>query len=167
MTLARPSAAAPADHARPTQLRSTPDGRLIAIVGIERITVQLRQCFPWSEPRRFLSLRDADENEVALIDDIATLDPESRQAIERSLATAAFVLDITRVLSIEEEVEIRHWTVDTRSGRRSFQTRLDDWPLVLPDGALLIRDVGSDLYRCRQPSMLDGHSRSLLWSFVD
>ena len=57
------------------------------------------------------------------------------------------MLEVTRVVSIDEEVEIRQWTVETRHGPRSFQTHLDDWPRLLPGGGLLIRDVAGDLYR--------------------
>ena len=32
-------------------------------------------------------------------------------------------------MSVEEEVEIRQWAVETTNGRRMFQTHLDDWPL--------------------------------------
>jgi hypothetical protein len=77
------------------------------------------------------------------------------------------VLEVTRVLSIEEEVEIRHWVVETKHGRRSFQTHLDDWPRALPMGGLLIRDVAGDLYRLAAPGQLDRRSRELLWAFVD
>jgi len=76
------------------------------------------------------------------------------------------VLQVTRVVSIDEEVEIRQWTVETRHGSRSFQTHLDDWPRVLPDGGLLIRDVAGDLYRLTVTD-LDKKSRDLLWAFVD
>jgi hypothetical protein len=72
-----------------------------------------------------------------------------------------------RVVEIEEEVEIRQWTVETRDGPRHFQTHLDDWPRVLPMGGLLIRDVGGDLYRLPDPARLDRRSRELLWAFVD
>ena len=78
-----------------------------------------------------------------------------------------FALDVTRVVSIEEEVEIRTWVVETTQGQRSFQTHLDDWPRPLPGGALLIRDVAGDLYRLGQPDKLDRQSRDLLWAFVD
>jgi hypothetical protein len=77
------------------------------------------------------------------------------------------VLEVTRVLDINEEVEIRQWTVETRQGRRSFQTHLDDWPRGLPNGGILIRDVGGDLYRLAAPSQMDKKSRELLWAFVD
>jgi hypothetical protein len=149
-------------------LRSGADGRLIVVRRGATIPVRLRQCFPWSEPHRHLSLRDDEDREVGLIDDASTLDPESRHALERALAEAGFVLDVTRVVSVAEEVEIRQWTVETaHGGRRSFQTHLDDWPRVLPHGGLLLRDVGGDLYRFPEPRRMDRKSRELLWAFAD
>lgn len=149
------------------QLENRGDGRLIAAVAGRSIAVKLRQCFPWSEPARFVSLRDADDKEVALIEQPSSLDDESRQVFEMALAEAGFVLDVTRVVNIEEEIEIRQWTVETKQGNRSFQTHLDDWPRVLPSGGLLIRDVAGDLYRLAEPATLDKKSRALLWAFVD
>lgn len=148
-------------------LRNSGDGRLFAIVDGEEVAVRLRQCFPWSEPHRHLSLRDEDDEEVALVEDPTTLAPASRRAIELALAEAGFVLEVVRVLSIDEEVEIRQWKVETKHGPRSFQTHLDDWPRSLPMGGLLIRDVGGDLYLLAAPKALDNRSRELLWAFVD
>jgi hypothetical protein len=155
-------------HTEPElSLRSSGDGRLLIRTGGKWVTVRLRQCFPWSEPGRHVSLRDDADEEVALVDDPASLTVESRRALERALAEAGFVLDVTRVLDVEEEVEIRQWTVETKHGKRSFQTHLDDWPRVLPMGGLLIRDVAGDLYRLPAPQTLDARSRELLWAFVD
>lgn len=148
-------------------LRNQGDGRLMAVLDQRTVAVKLRQCFPWSEPTRHISLRDNDDNEIALVGDPASLDAESRQALELALADAGFVLEVTRVTDIEEEIEIRQWTVETRQGPRSFQTHLDDWPRVLPGGGLLVRDVAGDLYRLADPGRLDKKSRSLLWAFVD
>jgi hypothetical protein len=148
-------------------LRNGDDGRLFVIADGEPVAVRLRQCFPWSEPQRHLSLRRDDEREVALVDDPRALSPESRHALEQALALAGFVLDVTRVLAIDEEVEIRQWTVETVHGPRCFQTHLDDWPRVLPGAGLLIRDVGGDLYRLADPKGMDRASRELLWAFVD
>jgi hypothetical protein len=148
-------------------LRGAGDGRLFAIVDGVAVAVRLRQCFPWSEPQRHLSLRDEDDEEVALVENPATLGEESRGALEHALAEAGFVLQVTRVLSIDEEVEIRQWKVETKHGPRSFQTHLDDWPRVLPMGGLLIRDVGGDLYLLAAPQDMDRRSKELLWAFVD
>jgi hypothetical protein len=143
------------------------DGQLWAIRGDTERAVWVRRCFPWSEPARFVSLRDDAEEEFALVRDPAELDAASRLVLEEALAAAGFVFAVTRVTTIEEEVEIRHWRVDTRQGPRSFQTRLDAWPRVLPHGGLLIRDVAGDLYHLADPAALDPQSRALLWAFVD
>jgi hypothetical protein len=149
------------------ELETDGDGRLLVISGDQAVSVRLRQCFPWSEPHRHLSLRDDKEREVALIDDPAQLAPASRRALEDALAAAGFVLVVTRVVGVDEEVEIRHWSVETAHGPRTFQTHLDDWPRTLPGGDLLIRDVGGDLYRLASPRGMDRRSRELLWAFVD
>jgi hypothetical protein len=112
-------------------------------------------------------LRDDDEEEFALVDDVETLDAASRSALETALAEAGFVFDVTRIREVEEEVEIRTWRVETAQGPRRFQTRLDDWPREVPGGGVLIRDVAGDLYHVRAPAKLDKRSRELLWAFVD
>jgi len=143
------------------------DGSLWAGHGAEARPVIVRRCFPWSEPGRYVSLRDDDHHEVALVRDPSELDASSRRALEDALAEAGFLLQVTRVFEVEEEVEIRHWRVDTRQGPRSFQTRLDDWPRALPGGGFLIRDVAGDLYHLASPKAMDQKSRELLWAFVD
>ena len=148
-------------------LGTSPDGRLTVRSGEHGVPVRLRQCFPWSEPHRHISLRNEEDEEVLLVEDPALLDADSREALEQALAEAGFVLDVTRVAEVEDEVEIRQWTVDTIHGRRSFQTHLDDWPRSLPGGGLLIRDVAGDLYRLRDPASMDKKSRELLWAFID
>lgn len=148
-------------------LRTDAAGGLAVLVGGEMVPVRLRQCFPWSEPSRHLSLRNEEDTEIALVADPADLPEASRAALETALASAGFVFQVTRVVSIDEEVEIRHWVVVTAQGGRSFQTHLDDWPRALPDGGILIRDVAGDLYRLAAANDLDKKSRALLWAFVD
>jgi hypothetical protein len=149
------------------ELRLLSDGRLLVISERQATPARLRLCFPWSEPRRHLSLRNQEDEEVAMIDDPSDLDPESRDALERALAEAGFVLEITRVLEVEEEIEIRNWTVETRQGPRTFQTHLDAWPRPLRGNGLLVRDVAGDLYRINDLNQMDGESKELLWAFVD
>ncbi len=143
------------------------DGQLWATRGQEECVVRVRRAFPWSEPARFISLRDAGDREFALVPEPAALDANSRRALDVALAAAGFVFAVTAVREIEEEVEIRTWRVVTRQGARTFQTRLDDWPRTLPGGGLLIRDVAGDLYRIDDLAALDERSRELLWAFVD
>ena len=164
--LRKPQIEAPAS-ATGLLLEQRHDGQLWAHRGGHSKPVIVVRCFPWSDSASYISLRDEDEEEFALVEDPRELDPASREALEQSLATAGFILEIERILSCDEEVEIRTWEVDTRQGRRRFQTRRDDWPRVVPGGGLLIKDVAGDLFIVSEPEALDRKSQSLLWVFLD
>jgi hypothetical protein len=160
-----PTIYAPPERPIP-RLDTGADGRLVAAAEEGPRTVVARRCFPWSEPGKYVSLRDGDHREVALVRDPGSLCEDSRRALDLALAEGGFVFEVSAVIEVEEEVEIRHWQVVTRQGARSFQTRLDDWPRALPGGGFLIRDVGGDLYRLPEPERMDARSRKLLWAFV-
>jgi hypothetical protein len=130
-------------------------------------SVRVCRLFPWSQPSEYVSLRDIDDEELALVRAPSQLDPESRDALEVSLAEAGFVMEIETVLSVEEEIEIRTFEVRTVQGLRTFQTERDEWPRELEGGGLLIRDVAGDLYAVRSPDRLDATSRKHLWAFLD
>ncbi len=155
------------ERGRSLRLERRPDGQLWAEQGGEAQAVWVRRCFPWSEPTRFVSLLDSEKKEFALVPDVRALEPASREAVEAALAEAGFVLQVDRIDSVDEEVEIRTWAVQTKQGPRSFQTRLDDWPREVPGGGFLIRDVAGDLYYIGTPSALDAKSRELLWAYVE
>jgi hypothetical protein len=143
------------------------DGRLwFTGEGVET-PVYVSRCFPWSEPTRFFSLRDQSDDEVAMVSSPAELDPDSRTALEHSLAEAGFVFHLSSVESIEEEVELRCWDATTTQGARRFQTRVDEWPDRLADGRLLIRDVAGDLYLLPARQALSPRSLEVLWAFLD
>ncbi len=143
------------------------DGQLWAVKNDEERAVSVRRCFPWSQPARFVSLRDKDNKEVALIRQPEQLDDASRKVLEQALVEAAFVLCVVKIHDVEEEVEIRTWKVETEQGPRTFQTKLDDWPRELPGSGLLVRDVAGDLYHIANRDDLDEKSRKLLWAFAD
>ena len=162
------SAPLPTQAAAPAlRLERRVDGKLWLLRDGAPIAVDLVRCFPWTEPRRFLSLRNADGEEQAFIRDLEDLEPRSRAVVAETLRRASFVLDIVEILSVEEDFELRSWRVRAAHGLRAFQTALDSWPQQLPDGSLLLEDVYGDLYRVPSPSTLDPKSRKLLWAFVD
>ena len=142
------------------------DGQLWAQLGDRRAPVVVHRCFPWSDPERHISLRDLDEDEFAYVEDASELDAASREALDRALAVAGFLLEITAVVEVSEEVEIRKWLVRTRQGVRRFQTRLDDWPAEIAGGGLMIRDLAGDLYHVPDPAALDPVSREWLWAYA-
>src|SRR5438105_15288807 len=102
------------------------DGRLWAVRGDTERAVWVRRCFPWSEPARFVSLRDDEEREFALVRDPTDLAPASRRVLEEAMVAAGFVFEIIRVMVSVEEVELRHWGVDRGWGGRQVLARRGD-----------------------------------------
>ena len=143
------------------------DGRLWASSGGPIKPVTVHRCFPWSAPTEYVSLRDDEGNEVALVRDTSVLPPAARAALSDALAIAGFLLAINRVLAIEEEIEVRTWKVVTEQGPRRFQTARDEWPRDLPSGGFVIKDVAGDLYHVADVKAMDARSRKLLWALVD
>jgi hypothetical protein len=131
-----------------------------------RVRVRPVRCFPWSAPGELVSLRDENDREELLVERFAELDAPSARALEASLGASGFVLDIVRVDSIEEDYEMRIWHTETRQGKRTFQTKLDDWPWAAPDGGHLVRDLAGDLFRVPPLETLDEKSRRQLWAYV-
>ena len=151
----------------PLTLRRGADGQLRAERGGQTWSVNATRCFPWSMPNRYISLRDDEGTEVALVVEPNDLEPGSKRALEAALAEAGFLFEVVRLVHVEEEVEIRTWTVETKQGLRSFQTARDAWPQELPSGDFLVRDVAGDLYRISKSTRTDATSRKHLFAFVE
>ncbi len=164
MKPARPKTPAETPGPAPV-IRSGEDGRLLMSQRTGDIPAAIRPCFPWSYPRRFLSVRDDKGNELALIQNLEDLDETSRQAVETALKNARFTFDILAIDNIERDFELRVWKVRTRQGPRTFLIKLDDWPRELDDGSLVIRDLSGDSFRIAAPDALDKRSASLLYPY--
>jgi len=143
------------------------EGQLIAHKDGKAVPVRVVRCFPWTAPGKFVSLRDEQDHEIALVREAAELHGASREAFEMALAEAGFVFEIERIDSATEVYEVRHWKVRTRQGERRFQTKLDEWPRELPGGGFLVRDVSGDLYCVPDPEQLDPQSRRILWALAE
>ena len=98
-----------ARRSRTLRLNKGVDGQLWASRGDESAAVWPVRCFPWSEGARFVSLRDREEEEFALVNEPDELDDHSREALEGALAEAGFLLEITKIIRCDEEVEIWNW----------------------------------------------------------
>ena len=146
------------------KLKTTANGALMLVQSERETQVQVRRCFPWRKPGGFVSLSDKEGKELALIDDPARLDEPSRAALDKAMALAGFTMRVSRILAIEEEIELRTWSVDVAGTIRSFQTELDEWPQELPGGLIVVKDVSGDLYSIDDPSGMDATSRRLLWA---
>jgi uncharacterized protein DUF1854 len=149
------------------QLNSNDAGQLLLHSQRGSIPVRPVACFPWSEPNNYISLRNEAGAEVGFIHSAAELDHSSCAALEITLRQTRFVFEVTGIEQVEDEFELRTWSVKTRQGPRSFQTKLDEWPRTLENGGVIIRDLSGDLYQIKDPTALDPASQKLVWAFME
>lgn len=148
------------------QLKKQPNGILVLKYDQQWVEVFIKECFPWHSPGRFLSLRDKEDNEVYLIEDLAELDELTRALVQAELDFSQFVLEILSIDKIEEDVELRRYLVQTEQGERIFQTKLETWPEVLDSGEVMIEDLAGDLFRIKSVLTLDEKSRQELSPYI-
>jgi hypothetical protein len=149
------------------QLNCNEAGQLLLHSQLESIPVRPVACFPWSEPNSYISLRNEWGIEVGFVHSTAELDHSSRTALETTLRQTRFVFEVTAIESVKDEFELRTWSVQTRQGPRSFQTKLDEWPRRLENSAVIIRDLSGDFYQINDPTGLDPTSQKLVWAFTE
>jgi hypothetical protein len=149
------------------QLDCNEAGQLLLRNHREFIPVRPVACFPWSEPNNYISLRNELGIEVGFVRSAAELDYPSRTALELTLRQTRFVFQVISIKKVEDEFELRTWSVETRQGPRSFQTKLDEWPRILESGTVIIRDLSGDFYQIIDPKSLDPASQKLIWTFAE
>jgi hypothetical protein len=135
-------------------------------LGGKTVAVRPVHCFPWSAPGELVSLRDSEDSEHYLVEQLEGLDTASAAALRLATESAGFVLEIEAILGIEEDYEVRVWRARTRHGTRTFQTKLDEWPWAAPDGGYLLRDLCGDLFHVPRVETLDAVSQKWLWAYV-
>ncbi|MEM7673227.1 MAG: DUF1854 domain-containing protein [Verrucomicrobiota bacterium] len=124
-------------------------------------------CFPWSNKGTFISLRNDEGVELALVEDLFRLLPDDQEKIRNALDAGEFTFEITQIFEIQRDFELRVWKVDTNRGRRQLQTMLDDFPQILENGRIVITDLAGDIYEIRDRAALDKASLKMLWAFID
>jgi len=149
------------------EVRLKDDGFLYVYKSDNETKVELKACFPWTYPVSYLSLKDKGGKEHLLIESLDKLSSESKEAVEKAMEESGFCFQVIDIVSVEEEFELRVWSVKTKQGLRKFQTQLLSWPRETPGGGLLIQDVHGDLYFVEQPKSLPEKARKILWAFTD
>lgn len=142
------------------------DDRLFLNTEGKLIEVHIKSCFPWSNEAEFLSFRDQDDNELMLLQKITDLLEEDQATVRRFLVQSNFTIKILRINNVEEDVEIRSFDVETSIGTKLFQTKLEDWPDIMSDGRILIKDLSGDLFLIESPENLDSKSQKLLNPYI-
>ena len=117
--------------------------------------------FPVSGGGKYITLLDEEGVERAIIRDLDTLLPESRDVICEALEEYYLIPKITRVNDATERYGIKWW-VETDRGPCEFQIRLNTDIKVFYDNRVMIRDVNDNRYEIPDYTKLDKHSLHVL-----
>jgi hypothetical protein len=114
-----------------------------------------------------ISVRDAEGEEVGLIDDISMLDGKSRALMQAELEKSYFMPRISNILYCEEKLNVVTMEVETDRGDRTFQIRNVRRNIRnLPHYRIVIKDVDGNRYEIPDWTELPGPARSYLLQYI-
>ena len=118
--------------------------------------------FPLTQPNQYISLLDADKNELGLIEDINQLKETDQAVLVEELEKCYFMPKITRIHFIEGRFGVTEWEAETDSGTVSFDLRSRNDITTLDGGRVLIKDIDGNRYEIVNYHQLDPQSVALL-----
>ena len=88
--------------------------------------VAVHRCFPFSDPSRYISIREPDNDgrEIGLILDLKDLSEETKSILEEQMALRYFTPHILQIRDIKEEYGYSYWEVVTDKGACRFTVRM-------------------------------------------
>lgn len=122
--------------------------------------------FPLTDPDRWISICDADANELVCIEDPGSLSPQVRQVLEEELKMRLFLPIIRKILKISTVSEQSEWRVETDRGESALLVKDEDDVHRLGRGRMLIIDAYGTRYLIPDVARLDPASRKSLAYFT-
>ena len=140
-------------------------------ISVQYPRVVLRSCFPVSDGKVFLSVRDASDvkqTEIGIIEDWSKLAQKDRDAVSTELNLHYFVPKINKINSINEELGFLYWSVDTDKGPQEFVMRnsVIRFARQIEAGHWLLIDINEARHEITDVEILDNGSQKLLQRFL-
>lgn len=145
------------------------NGVLRLTVGDDRSywKVQVYRCFPLTDPDRYISVRDAANNEIGILYELRALTPENQQLVREELQRRYLVPIVHRILSVQERHGLLAWEVETDRGRHRLLTRAPQESIEQPEPhRCVITDVDGNRYYLPDITHLDPISFAILRRFL-
>lgn len=135
--------------------------------GQEILDVEPRRLFPISGLRKYITLLDKDEKEVAIIRNLDSLMEESKTAVEQCLDEYYLIPKIQKIYEIKEISRNMNVYVLTDKGERRFEiaNRHNDIK-VIHGTRVLFRDISDNRYEIEDADKLDKSSKIRLGAYI-
>jgi len=163
-----PKPDAPPTRAQPARIerieRSEQGELVVWLAGEDEPICEARiaRCFPWSLPDAYISVRDKDGREVALLKSLDDLDEPTRRIVEEELRDKIFNPVIKRICEYQDEFDVTKITAETDRGKVTFQIRSRDDVRMLSGTRALFKDVDGNTYEIPDVTALDATSQRYL-----
>jgi len=129
--------------------------------GAEPKPVRLVYARPVADRGGTVSVLDEKNNELAILANLDSLDPESRKVAEEELSGRYLIARITRVVSTRATYGVRYWHVETERGERRFAIKHTSKNATwVADDHLVLRDTLGCRYEINPFSALDRRSQA-------
>jgi len=155
-------------RARDARLDRGPNGDVLLTTDGRTLPVaRMTAAYPLSRRNRLISLRDAEGEEIGMLDNARDLDGRSRGIVSEELERAYFMPKITDISGIREEMNVLEWTVLTDKGPRTFLVRgVRRNVRRIGQRRYMVKDVDGNRYEVRDWMRLPGGARKLLEPYV-
>ena len=131
------------------------------------LSVTAVRSFPLNDPNHYISIIDANGDEVGMLYDLRQLDHESRHEVEEDLRRRYFTPKIEKIVSIRVEFSNVYCEVETDKGPKEFVVHgVRSNVVEISPGRYLIQDVDANRFEIPDLSQLDTRSRLLLERLV-
>jgi len=109
--------------------------------------VKIIRLFPFTDPDRYLSVRDGNENEIGVIEDLAQLPEETAALIKAQLELYYFTPVIEKIIGIKDEYGYAYFHVMTDRGECKFTINMGANAVSkLTETRLLITDLDGNRF---------------------
>lgn len=130
------------------------------------LRVKARRCFPFTFAAKFISIRDAGDEEIGIIKDLAEISEEWRAWILDDLETRYYTPRVKSIRAIRRRWGGYEWYVLTDRGQKKVITKgVHDTMSEVQPGRYIITDVDGNRYELHSQK-LDDESRGKLEQLV-
>lgn len=125
--------------------------------------IVLFRVFPFRYTTQFISVRNAKNEEIGIVRDIALLDRESRMEIEKELQLRYFLPIVTRIESVKQKADLWIWELGTNLGdTRIVMRNLHEFMQFPGNNRVILTDMNGKRCEIRDYEQLDSHSKRQL-----
>lgn len=114
---------------------------------VSYIDVRLANALPLSDPDRYLAIRDGQDQDIGVVVDWLSLDPDSVSVVRAALGRSYLLPKILKVNKVTDRYGIVLWDVLTDRGAKKYVVRnIRDNSVALSSTRVLMTDVDGDRF---------------------